>query len=145
VQIIGGNVICSLGREVFQENVDILNSTSSYLLTYSLTHSTQHSPSWESNRFAAGQEIPRILWNPNVHNRIHKFPSPVTILNHLNPVHTPTSHILKIHLNNILPSTPGSPQCSHLHRFSYRYPVHASAPTYPTHSSRFYHPHSPDY
>jgi hypothetical protein len=29
-----------------------------------LTHSTQQSPSWEANRFAASQEIPRILWNP---------------------------------------------------------------------------------
>jgi hypothetical protein len=28
------------------------------LLTYSITHSTQHSPPWEANRFAACQEIP---------------------------------------------------------------------------------------
>jgi hypothetical protein len=32
--------------------------------SYLLTHSTQHSPSWEANQFAASQEIPRILWNP---------------------------------------------------------------------------------
>jgi len=24
----------------------------------------EHSPSWEANRFSAGQEIPCILWNP---------------------------------------------------------------------------------
>jgi hypothetical protein len=27
------------------------------------------SPSWEANRFAATQEIPPILWNPNIYYR----------------------------------------------------------------------------
>ena len=31
-------------------------------------------PSSEANWFAARQEIPRILWNPNVHHRTHKRP-----------------------------------------------------------------------
>jgi hypothetical protein len=43
-----------------------------YLLTYLLTHSMNLSPSWEANLFSASQEIPRILWNPKVHCRIHK-------------------------------------------------------------------------
>jgi hypothetical protein len=72
----------------------------------------EQSPSWEANRFSASQEIPRSLWNPKVHYLIHKYPPPVRILSHLDPVHITTYHFLKIHHNIILPSTPGSPKWS---------------------------------
>jgi len=36
------------------------------------TMSVRQSPSWESSRSSESQEIPRILWKPNVQNRFHK-------------------------------------------------------------------------
>ena len=64
------------------------------------------SPSREANQFSTSQEIPRFIWNPEIHYGIHKCPPTVSILSQLDPVHTPTSHLLKIHLNIIFPSTP---------------------------------------
>ena len=73
---------------------------------------------WEANRFSASQEIPRILWNPKFHYRIHKYPPPVHIQSQLDTTHTPHStswrytSILSSHLRLGLPSdlfTSGSP------------------------------------
>ena len=101
-----------------------------YLNVSILTYSMQRNTSWEANRFTASQELPRILRNPKVHYRILKCLPPVPILNHLDPVHTPKTHFLKIHLNIILPSTPGSPKWSLTIRLSQQNPVHASTLTH---------------
>jgi hypothetical protein len=76
-----------------------------YLLTYSM----EQSPSWEAKTSWATQQIPRILCNPKVHNRIHKNSPPVPILSQIDPVHAPhpTSRspilILSSHLRLGLP------------------------------------------
>jgi hypothetical protein len=81
-----------------------------YFITYLLNYSKQQSPSWESTRFAASQEIGRISWNPKVHYRIHNCLPPVPILSQLDPVHTSTCNFSKIYRNIILTYMTGSPR-----------------------------------
>ena len=96
----------------------------------------------EANRFSASQEIPRILWNPKVHYRIHKCPPPVPILSQLDPFHNPTFYFLKIHLNVVFPTTAGSLKWPLSLRFSHQNPEYASHITHtrymprPSHSPR---------
>ena len=115
-----------------------------YLLSCLLTYSMEQSPSWEANQFSACQKIPRILWNPKIHYHVYK--SPIPILSQINPVHAPTSHFLKIHLNIIHPSMPGSSKFSLSLRFLHQNPVSSSSlphtryMLHPSHSSWFDHP-----
>jgi hypothetical protein len=43
----------------------------------------EQGPSWETRRFSASQEIPRILWNPKIHFRIHNSLPPVPNLSQI--------------------------------------------------------------
>jgi hypothetical protein len=116
------------------------------ILTYLITYSTEQGSSWEANIFSASQEIPRILWKTKVHYCIHKCPPPVRILSQLDPVRTPTSHFLKIHLNIIFPSMPGSPKWLLSFRIPHQNLLYSSSLPHmrymlrPSHSSRFDHP-----
>jgi hypothetical protein len=126
----------SFDRLTYGENCKLLAQLT-YLLTYLLTHSIEQSPSKEADRFSASQEIPRILWNPKVHYRIHKCPPPVSMLSEINPVHAqhPTSRrsilILSSHLR--LGSSKWSlslrfPHQNHV--YASTLPIRSTCPTY---------------
>ena len=63
------------------------------------------------------KKFPAFYGNPRFIYRIRKWPASVPILSQLDPVHTPTSHFLKIQLIINLSSTLGSPKWSLSLRF----------------------------
>ena len=108
------SLFVACANEPFQTKPKSLCHWQSVLL---ITYSMVQSPSWEANWFAASQEIPCISRNPKVHYRTHKRPPYIPILGQPNSIHIPTSHLLEIHPNIILPFTPRSPQWSLSLRF----------------------------
>jgi hypothetical protein len=70
-----------------------------------LTNSLDLNPSRQAAGSKATQELPSILWNLKDYYRVHRSRSPplVAILSQINPIHTTTSYLLKIHLNIIRP------------------------------------------
>ena len=80
------------------------------VLTYLLAHSLHSTLSGEAVWFSESQEIPCILWNPQVHYHLYQCLPPVPILTPINPVHVlhpsfwRSILILSAHLHLDLPS-----------------------------------------
>jgi len=97
------------------------------------THCMEQSPSREANRFSASQEIP-LIFEPDgsfPHSQV-----PAICLypesDRSNPF--PCFPLLKIHLNIILPSTPGIPKWSPSLRFPTKSLYTSFLPSYVLHS-----------
>jgi hypothetical protein len=116
-----------------------------YNYYYLLTYSMEQSPSWEANRFAASQEIPRIFMEPEGSLLYSQVPStcPYPEPTPTSP-HSPHFNYLNIHLNIIFSSTSGSPQWPFSLWIPHQNPVHTSLlphtchMPHSSHSSRFY-------
>jgi hypothetical protein len=75
-------------------------------------------PSWEAEGpLANSQEIHRLLWNPNIHYRVHKSPSLNPTLSQMNPVHALTPYYFNIHFNIFLHLCLGLLSGSFIHVF----------------------------
>jgi hypothetical protein len=62
------------------------------LITYLLTYGAE--PFLRSRQLC--RERPSILWNPKVQYRLHKSPTLVPILSHINPIHTSPFYLRSI-------------------------------------------------
>jgi len=65
----------------------------------------EQSSYWEANSHSASQEISCLLWEPEVHYRVHESPPLVPILSQMHPVHP---YFPKIRSNIAFPFTDSS-------------------------------------
>jgi hypothetical protein len=70
-----------------------------------LTNSMEEIPSLKLASFSVTQDISRLVWNLNVHYRIHNRSQLVLIPSHINSLHAFLSYFFKLQFNILLPST----------------------------------------
>jgi len=97
----------------------------------------EQSPPREINSNSASKEISRLLWNPNVHYRVHNSLPLFPTLSQMNPVHILPSYFFQTHYNIIFPFILRSSEWSLLFRFSDKnskcvshLPMHATCPAH---------------
>ena len=88
--------------------------TGTILPTNQHTNSMEQSLSWEATTSSTSQEIPGVLCNPKVRDRLCKCPPFVPVLSLINPLYAPSTYSLRLisgcfHpclglLNGLLPS-----------------------------------------
>jgi hypothetical protein len=61
--------------------------------TTTTNNSMKQSPTCKANSRRSSQDIPRILWNPKAHNRVHKIPPRAPIPTQTNSIHTPQHYV----------------------------------------------------
>ena len=109
------------------------------LIQFIRANSMEKSPSWKAISSSASQEIPRISWNPKVHFRIHNSPSPIPILDQINPFHASTLQTLKIHFSIIIISKPRFSKWSLSIRSLHQNPVYTYRVPHPCYVPRLCH------
>jgi hypothetical protein len=57
-------------------------------------------PYCEAASRSATREIPKILWNPKLHYRVHKSQQLDVVLSQINPVHTNSFYLCKFHFSS---------------------------------------------
>jgi hypothetical protein len=72
----------------------------------------EQSPSYEASNRSVSQQIPHLLWNPNIHYRLHNRTPVDSNLSQMNPVHILIPYFNNVYFNIIIPSMLTYPKSS---------------------------------